>query len=65
MARPVKQRNDKSYLREIEQLGRLRTALLMDTSIEYARCNDTVKQIDKLISQLIEIKNSLLEKKSA
>ena len=59
MARPVKTRTPRTYERDIEHLNRLRMALLMDRSLDSARVNRTKAVIDKLITELIELKNSL------
>ena len=52
MARPVKIRKTESYIRDIENLGRLRTALLMDYSLETKVMQEATKAIDTLISRL-------------
>lgn len=62
MSRPIKKRNVKSYTRDIESLGRLRTAIMMDQSLDWAHANKSIQQIDKLIASLIELSNSVVQK---
>jgi hypothetical protein len=61
MSRPIKKRTAKSYARDIEALGRLRTAILMDNSIDAVAMGRAMVQLDKLVSALIEL-NSALQK---
>jgi hypothetical protein len=64
MSRPIKKRTAKSYARDIEALGRLRTAILMDSSIDAVAMGKAMVQLDKLVGALIEL-NSSVQQKSA
>jgi len=52
MARPIKKRNAVSYQREIEQLYRLRAAILLDLNLDMALLLDTISKLDILINSL-------------
>lgn len=63
MARPVKRRNVKSYQRDIEALGRLRTALVMDSSLDWTLVKSTIENIDSLMRSLRDLSaNATAEK---
>jgi len=62
MSRPIKKRTAKSYQVDIERLGRLRTALLMDDSIHPAAMGKAIVQLDKLVTALIELTTNTVEK---
>lgn len=55
MSRPIKKRTAKTYARDIETLGRLRTAILMDNSIQPAAMGKAIIQLDNLVKALIEL----------
>ena len=55
MARPVKVRTAKSYTRDIETLGRLRTAILMDKSVDAVLAGDAIAKLDQLVKALIPL----------
>ena len=59
MARPVKSRDIKSYKRDIEQLNRLRMAIMMDDSIDSAKAKQVESAIDQLIVDLIQLSRKL------
>jgi hypothetical protein len=59
MARPIRPRTTKGYDRDIERLVRLRTAIMMDSSIDSARANELSTAIDKLATDLIKLAKSL------
>jgi hypothetical protein len=50
--RPIKKRTVKSYTRDIEAIGRLRTAIYMDSSLERKESDEAVALIDKLVRRL-------------
>ncbi len=55
MARPVKARDVRTYARDVEHFNRLRTALLMDSSIDSARAKEISDKIDSIVADLIEL----------
>jgi hypothetical protein len=55
MPRPVKKRTAKTYRRDVEALGRLRTALLVDLEIDSDLRKQALDNIDTLIGSLAEI----------
>jgi hypothetical protein len=59
MARPVKSRNVKAYSRDIEQLNRLRVAIMMDTSIDSGKAKELQAILDSLIAELIQLARGL------
>ena len=65
MARPVKKRVVKSYFRDIETLGRLRTALLQDTTCDWTVAKNAISQIDALTSSLRELARKSVEKSAS
>jgi hypothetical protein len=52
MSRPVKARTVKSYGRDVETLGRLRTALVLDSSVNQDVRARAIQHIDGLIEEL-------------
>jgi len=62
MARPIMRRNVQSYKRDIESLGRLRTAMLMDHTLDWTMVQKAVKDIDQLVRRLIELSESSVKK---
>ena len=55
MARPILKRNADTMQRDIESLGRLRTAVLIDTDMDPSDVQETVVLIDKLIKRLSDL----------
>lgn len=53
MPRPILKRTAKSYQVEIERLGRLRTALRLDTELSDSEYQDAVAKIDVLTNALM------------
>lgn len=64
MSRPIKRRTAKTYKHDIESLGRLRTAILMDNSINPTMMGTAIVQLDKLVNALIALSGDV-ERKSA
>ena len=62
MSRPIKIRKVKSYARDIESLGRLRTAIQMDGSLDGRAVTRAMQKIDETIRCLIELSNSVVQK---
>lgn len=52
MARPIRLRNAQGYQREIESLGRLRTALRLDAKLPGESVETTIKTLDALTDHL-------------
>ena len=52
MTRPVKKRTAKSYARDVETLVRLRAAITLDDSADWALAQKAIKQIDATIEAL-------------
>lgn len=61
----MKRRNVQSYKRDIETLGRLRTAILMDSELEHSEVKNAIRALDELISNLIVLSASKPALKSA
>ena len=59
MSRPIKKRTAKTYARDVESLGRLRTAILMDNSLDAVARGKAVVQLDKLVNELVGLSNSV------
>jgi len=59
MARPILVRTVRTYQRDVEHLGRLRTALRLDTTIDPAIADRAAKLIDKLTLELGRLADSL------
>lgn len=55
MARPIKKRTAKSYQRDVEVLGRLRTAIQIDGDVDFALQSKALENIDALIATLAAI----------
>ena len=53
--RPIKQRTTKSYLRDIESITRLRTAISLDGSIPPEKRKKAVRAADAFLEKLTEI----------
>jgi len=62
MSRPIKRRNVKSYSRDIESLGRLRTAIIMDTTLDWTNASEAVEQIDRLVKCMVKLHSSIQQK---
>ena len=52
MARPIQKRTAESYQRDIEAIGRLRTAILMDTSLDQKLGKSAVSSLDDSVEKL-------------
>jgi len=65
MSRPIKRRRVENYNRDVEALGRLRTAIMQDTSLDATAINDAITDIDRLMKSLITLSNSIKIQKSA
>jgi hypothetical protein len=50
--RPIKRRTVKSYTRDIEAIGRLRTAIYMDATLLQTESDEAVELIDQLVRRL-------------
>lgn len=61
MARPVQRRRSQQITREIELIGRLRTALLLDPQLDVKKARLAVEQIDTLLNTLAELANSMAQ----
>ena len=55
MPRPIKKRTAKSYRRDVEALGRLRTAIQVDLDIDRDLQTNAITEIDTLITTLAAI----------
>lgn len=55
MARPVKTRTADTLRRDVESLTRLRSALMLDKSLDAARVKETVGLIDSLTNKLVDL----------
>ncbi len=56
MAAPIKARTSKSYLRDVEILGRLRTALISDPNLpENAETQALIRDIDAVVTRLVRL----------
>lgn len=50
--RPVKKRTTKTYMRDVEAITRLRTAILLDQSLLQTDAREAVNAIDVLIEKI-------------
>lgn len=55
MSAPIKVRTSKSYVRDIEALGRLRSAIMIDPSLRAASAAEALTRIDELIRALVAL----------
>lgn len=55
----------RSYLRDAEALGRLRTALSLESTLDPALVNSAYGQIDALVKVLVEISGQVSAVKNA
>lgn len=53
MARPVKTRTADTLRRDVEALNRLRSALMLDKSLDAAKVKESVGLIDSLTNNLV------------
>ena len=53
--RPIKKRTAKTYQRDIEALGRLRTAIRLDRKLDLTKSSRAVKDLDKLVDSLLDL----------
>jgi len=61
MARLVKKRTPQSYRKDIDNLGRLRTAILIDRDLSADLVMEATKGVDSLIETLGRLKRRLEE----
>jgi len=54
VARPIVPRTRETYRRDVEALGRLRTAVQLDKQLKPVRVASVLKHIDALVTELVE-----------
>lgn len=65
MPRPVRRRTAEGYKRELEAITRLRTAVLMDSTIDKPLSKQLIADIDKLTDTILLVVRKQPAKKTA